>query len=266
MPDRNERAITVRGAGGTTRQIEVRSFEGRADADQGIVSGYLSTFWHVDSYATVMHPSAFTKTLQERGDKLPLLYQHNPDWAIGKLANLVVDETGLHHESPVVDDGAEGTVTLKRLRGGVPFAHSFGFQRIRERPATDADPLILGQDVPEWVMRNLPQSVYVIEEVKLWEGSIVTFPANEHAVIEALRTGIRAQGLTQTLEDLRAGRLDAASRALVAELVAAWQSAAPDRGNPAPRTEEEARSDRAFIASFLAREMGIPLENTQCAA
>lgn len=266
MPDRNERAITVRGAGGTSRQIEVRSFEGRADADQGIVSGYLSTWWHVDSYSTAVHPNAFTKTLQERGDKLPLLYQHNPDWAIGKLAGLEVDDTGLRHASKIVDDGAEGSVTLKRLRGDVPFAHSFGFQTIRERPATDADPLILGQDIPEWVMRNLPQSVWVIEEVKLWEGSVVTFPANEHAVIEALRTNIRAQGLTQTLEDLRTGQLDAASRALVAELAAAWQSAAPDRDIPAPRTEEEARADRAFIASFMAREMGLDLEHILCAA
>lgn len=239
--------------------------EARADADAGTVEGYLSTFWHVDSYATAMHPSAFTKTVQERGDRMPLLYQHNPDWAIGKLANLEIDETGLRHKSQVIDDGAEGSVTLKRLRAGVPYAHSFGFRTLRERHATDSDPLILGPDVPEWVTRNLPASVYVIEEVKLYEGSIVTFPANENAIIEAVRADVGAQRLAQVLEDLRADRLDAASRALIAQIVAAYQSAAPERSAP-PRTDEETRRDRELALKTLAAVRGLTLEQLICAA
>ena len=254
MRDRPERTKP-----GDTRQAEFRAMDARADAETGTVEGYLSTFWHVDSYGTAMSPSAFTKTVQERGDRLPLLYQHWPDYAIGKLANLEIDEKGLHHKSQIIDDGAEGTVTLKRLRGGVPFAHSFGFRTLRERPATDSDPLILGPDTPAWITKNLPESVYVIEEVKLYEGSIVTFPANEHAIIEAVRADAGAQALAQTLEDLRAGRLDAAGRALIRELVAAWQ-AAPEGDSAPPRTD--AKAPRRIDVEIVKARYGHYLEQT----
>lgn len=237
MANRAERA------GKDKRGIEYRAMEARADGDAGSVAGYLSTFWAVDSYGTAVAPGAFAETLKQRGDKLPLLYQHNPDWAIGKLTNLATDGTGLRHDSTVVDDGAEGTVALKRLRAGVPFSHSFGFRTLREREATDADPLILPDDLPEWVRVNLPESVYVIEEVKLYEGSIVTFPANEYAVISEVRADVSAQALACALEDVRSGRLDAAGRALVAEIVAAWGSAEPERAAP-PLTDGETRRNR----------------------
>jgi HK97 family phage prohead protease len=246
MPNRNERASRDH------RQIEYRAMDARADAETGTVAGYLSTFWFVDTYGTAVHPNAFDTTVKMRGDKLPLLYQHNPDWPIGKLANLAIDSTGLKHESVVIDDGAEGTVALRRLRAGVPFAHSFGFRTLRERPATDADPLVLPDDLPGYIKANLPESVYVIEEVKLYEGSIVTFPANENAVIESVRAEVGAQALAQVLDDLRAGRLDAAGRALVAELVAAWPMAAPDAAKSAPRTSDPQARSTAEIEALTA--------------
>jgi hypothetical protein len=94
--------------------------------------------------------------------------------------------------------------------------------------------------------------VYVIEEVKLYEGSIVTFPANENAVIESVRADIGAQALAQVLDDLRAGRLDAAGRALVAELVAAWPMAAPDAAPSAPRTNDPQARSTAEIDALTA--------------
>jgi HK97 family phage prohead protease len=264
MPDRSQRQVQRTDKHGRTRTIEYRAVDVTNDGQDGVISGYLSVFWVVDTFATAFAPTAFDKTLRERGDKLPLLYQHNPDWAIGKLANLAVDAKGLRHESTIVDDGAEGTVARKRIAGGVPFGHSHGFQTIRERPATDEDPLIILEGTPEWIVRNLPHSVWVIEEVKEYEGSIVTFPANELATIDAMRSDLRAQALSQTLEDLRAGRLDAAGRALVAEIAAAWQ-AAPDSLTAAPRTDAEARRDREIALSILARNAGLTLEQLVCA-
>lgn len=266
MPDRSERQTERPTAAGRDRLVEFRAMDARADAAAGTVSGYLSTFWAVDSYGTAVHPDAFTRTLAARGDKLPLLYQHVPEWPIGKLGNLATDGHGLRHESQIVDDGAEGTVTLKRLRAGVPFAHSFGFRTLRERPATDADPLLLPDDLPEWVRANLPGSVYVIEEVKLYEGSVVTFPANENAVIESVRADLDAHALARALDDLRAGRIDPARRALVADLAAAHGSAAPDGGNPAPRTETATRDDRLAALSILAPAWGIDVEHLLCGA
>lgn len=261
---KDERLIEVRDHGGRTRLIEAREIEGRVDAEAGGFSGYASTFWRIDAYFTAVAPSAFNKTLSDRRDKISVLYQHNPDWNIGFPTKLDVDAKGLYHDSTITEDNAEGSVALKRLRGGNRFGQSFGFKTLRERPATDADPLIVPDDLPEWIKANLPSSVYVIEEVKLYELSLVTFPANEDATITAIRSGPSAGALAQTLEDLRAGRLDAASRALIAQIVAAYQSAAPERSAP-PRTEDDARRDREFIVAHMAQQMGLTVEQILCA-
>lgn len=244
MPDRTHRTRA-----GDPRQIEYRAGEAEADAKDGVISGYLSTFWVVDSYGTAFAPGAFDKTLSERRDKLFLLYQHIPSAAIGKLDNLDVDDIGLKHSSQIVDDGAEGTVTLKRLRAGVPFAHSHGFRTIIERPATPSDPLIFTENTPEWVRRD-PTNAWVITESKEYEGSVVTFASNDLAVITSVRSDLETQTLAQTLDDLRNGRLDPAQRALVADLVTAW-TAAPELHQQPPRTDEEARQDRELALRYL---------------
>lgn len=261
MANRDQRAKP-----GDKRSIEFRAFEGRVDAASGGFSGYASTFWRIDSYGTAIAPGSFTKTLSERRDKLHVLYQHNPDWAIGKIDQIEQDEVGLRHDSSVVDDGAEGTVALKRLRFGVPFGQSFGFRTVRERPATEDDPVESGDTTPEYYKRN-PLDVYVIEEVKLYEISLVTFPANDAAVIESVRAETGAQALAQTLEDLRTGRLDAAGRALVSHLVTAWQDAAPDAVTSAPRTsDEQARRDRESVLAAMAASCGLTVQEMLCAA
>lgn len=249
---------------GDPRGIEYRAADADLKSAEGVITGYLSTFWVVDSYGTAFAPTAFDKTLRERGHKLFLLYQHNPDWAIGKLTNLVVDEIGLRHESQIIDDGAEGTVALKRLKGGVPFAHSHGFRTIRERPATADDPLIFTDNSPQWT-RNDPTMVWIQEESKEYEGSVVTFPANDLAIITGVRNELSIQTLAQTLEDLRANRLTPAQRALVADLAAVWQ-AAPEGLTPPPRTGAQTREDRHAYLALKARDWGISLDELLAAA
>lgn len=253
MPQRNQRTKP-----NDQRQIEYRAADVDASATEGSVAGYLSAFWVVDSFGTAFHPNAYAKSVGERGDKLFLLYQHWPDWAIGKLSNVSTDDIGLKHDSQVVDDGAEGTVALKRLRAGVPFAHSVGFRTLRERPATADDPLIFSDNSPEWTRRN-PESVFVIEEAKLYEGSIVTFPANDLAVITDVRSSLELQTLSQTLEALRGGTVSPAQRALIADIAAAWQ-AAPELHPQPPRTDAEARSDRELALAVIAASCGMTVE------
>lgn len=258
MPDKLHRIRS-----GDSRQTEYRAADADLKDEEGVVAGYLSVPWVVDSYGTAVTPQAFDKTIRERGDKLHFLYQHNPDWAIGRLTNVEVDGIGLKHESKIIEDGAEGTVALKRLRGGVPFGQSFAFRTIYERPAKDDDPLVFTENSPKWA-QNDRSAVWVIEEVKLYEGSIVTFPANDLAVITSVRSDMEAQTLSQTLEDLNAGRLNPAQRALIAEIAAAWQ-AAPELHQQPPRTDANARADREALLSFMAAERGITLEQMLCA-
>lgn len=247
-----------RAKAGDPRQIEYRAADADLKDQEGVVAGYLSTWWVVDSYGTAFAPNAFDKTIRERGDKFFLLYQHNPSAAIGKLTNVATDAIGLKHESKVVDDGAEGTVALKRLKAGVPFGHSHGFRTIYERPAKEDDPLVFTENSPKWAEKYRDE-VWVIEEVKLYEGSIVTFPANDLAIITDVRADLEAQTLAQTLEDLRRGRLTDAQRTLVAELAAAWQ-AAPELHQQPPRTGAIARTDREAALRILARQCGMEWE------
>lgn len=261
MPNRDERAKA-----GDTRRIEFRASDVRAAAaNQPGFDGYASTSWHVDSYGTAFAPGAWTKTLTEQSRKALVLWQHWPDQVIGRPTAMAEDDIGLAVTARITESTTLGRDVMALLRDEVPLSLSVGFRTIRERPATDSDPLILGGETPEWVTRNLPASVYVIEEARLFEFSVVSFPANLHAEIDAVRRDSTAQALSQTLEDLRAGRLDDAGRALVADIAAAYQLAAPE-GSAPPRTDDEARADRAFIASFLAHDLGLSLEQNLCAA
>lgn len=259
MPPREQRTKD-----GDSRLIEYRAADANLKDEEGVVAGYLSTFWVVDSYGTAFAPNAFDKTVRERGDKLFLLYQHIPSAAIGKLTNVEVDGIGLKHESKIVDDGAEGTVALKRLRAGVPFAHSHGFRTIYERPAKSDDPLIFTENSPEWA-RKFPEEVWVIEEAKEYEGSLVTFPANDLAVITSVRSDLELQTLAQTLDALKAGTLTPAHRSIIAEIAAAWQAAPePSKSDGlerSPRTDAEARADREAAVNLLLADIGLTVDD-----
>lgn len=237
--------------------LEYRSFaELRQDADAGGFSGYASHFMTSDSYLTAMKRGAYRKTIAERGHKVPVLYSHNSEWNIGVPEVLREDKTGLYSEARLFDDGAEGTVTLKRLRQGARFGLSVGFQTVKDRAATNEDELDLSQ-----VKGVKPTDIRIIEEVRLWEFSVVSFPANEAAVITDVRQRDELSALSTLLEDLRDGGLtpeDTRWTQLQA-LVAAYQERA-EAGPPAgttPLADEQARRTRNVEATLaLVRAKG----------
>ncbi|MEJ7763651.1 MAG: HK97 family phage prohead protease [Thermomicrobiales bacterium] len=223
----------------TIEYRDVAEVKPRADGATDGFEGYAATFMRADSYGTAFAPKAFKRSLSQRRDRIPLLYQHNPDWAIGAPTVLREDDTGLYHDSTVIDDGAEGSVALKRLRGGVPFGMSFGFQTLKDRSSTGSDSIDVTQ-TPGFE----PADVRVITEVKLWEISLVTFPANEAATITSVRSEIEIDALASVLEELRAGTLTEGRRALLREIVAAWQDAPGPESIATPPTASAARRDR----------------------
>lgn len=260
MPDRTQRAKP----GDQRQQIEFRAAPAgvRASGDGGSFDGYASTSWHVDSYLTAFAPGAWTKTLNEQRDRVLVLWQHDPWLPIGKPTEMAEDGSGLKVSARVSEATQQGRDAMALLRDDIPLGLSVGFRTIRQRKATDADPLILDDaQIPEWMKQdgsNPLDWISVIEEARLYEFSVVSFPANLHAEIETVRSDERAQALALALDDLRAGRLDAATRALVADLVAAWQ-AAPDGHPPAPRAERHAPRDRLAELTVALAEYGYPI-------
>lgn len=225
-----------------TKPLEYRAtFEVRAIDDGAGITGYSSTFWAVDSYFTAMAPGAFQRSLTERADRIPLLYNHDPAINIGLPDVQREDDKGLYLEASIFDDGADGSTLTRRLRAGARYGLSFGFRTLQSRMATEEDPLDMSQ-MPA-INRG---EVTVITEVKLYEHSVVTFPANEAAEIQAVRHQATADALRALLDDARENRITDDERDLVRQIVAAFPGL-PD-GIAAPEPERLARRLDAEIA------------------
>lgn len=130
---------------------------------KGIVEGYFSVFGNEDSDGDIIMPGAFTKTLQENLPRIKHLYQHDTWRPLSgtKNGNLVVkqDSYGLHFVS-TISKTSWGNDAIRLYADGVIDEQSIGFQTVKS------------QDKGK---------VREITEVKLWEGSAVTFAANPMA-------------------------------------------------------------------------------------
>lgn len=230
------------------------SIEVRADGDVTGFSGHAATFMVADSYWTAFAKGAFRKSVKDRGDRLPFLWQHNPDFGtIGNHVAIKEDPKGLFVDVDLIDDGDRGSVALKQLRGNGKLGLSFGFQTLKDRTAEDDDEI----DLSQLSKGAKKEDIRVITEVRLWETSLVTFPANEDAIPAALRSQIKTDAITTLMDAIRAGHLTDAE---YAQIVAAWQArdgagAGTDHSTP---TDAKARRRQAVdIALALAKDRGL---------
>jgi HK97 family phage prohead protease len=238
------------------RTVDVRAL---ADGSEGF-DGYASTFWKIDSYGTAMKPRAFKKTLAERGDRIPLLWQHDPWTPIGKPTELKEDRNGLAFKAQVITETRAGAEAMALLRAEVPMGMSFGFETVKSDRVKEADLDKLDwSDAPKWyTTEEGRQDVRVIEEVKLWEISLVTFPANEAATISSVRKRQELDYLSTLIESMRAGTLTDEQAAQIEALWSEWPQHRAGAG-PAPTSlaDERAKRDRDIqIALTLASVRG----------
>lgn len=160
--------------------------------DSGEFSGYLSVFGNEDSYGDVVDPGAFAKTITDRKAPVPVLWQHYSDEPIGVYTKMTEDDHGLY---------VEGQLAL-------------GVQRAREAHELLKLKAVNGLSIGFTTVKDvIDAGVRRIKEVKLWEGSIVTFPANELATIEAVKSFAPAhlEELAQRLAPLLAVELKASA-------------------------------------------------------
>jgi HK97 family phage prohead protease len=159
---------------------EFKSYESKSisikldDVDEGsrTVVGYLSAFDKLDSDNDIIKSGAFSKSIKERGTESSsnrqIAHLRNHDWEhqIGKFTELYEDNFGLKFVSKL-GRSTKGNDAFLDYQDGILNEHSIGFNYI--------------QDKVNWVedtsMAN--DGYFEITEVKLWEGSGVTFGANE---------------------------------------------------------------------------------------
>jgi hypothetical protein len=144
--------------------------------EDGTFSGYGSVFGNVDSYDEIVATGAFKsslKTIADSGDPLPVLWQHNPAQPIGGYTELSEDATGLKVAGFLLkDDVALAREAYALMRKRVVKGLSIGYY-VRDSSYDEKT------------------GIRTLKEVDLREISVVTFPANEQAQVENVKTALR---------------------------------------------------------------------------
>jgi len=151
----------------------------KADMDKRTFEGYAAT-WDLDQRDDVIVRGAFAKTLIDRGPKpdksgeirsrIKVLWQHMSFWPIGIPLEMRETEEGLFVKSRV-SKIPKGDEALELMRDGTVDTMSIGYNTVKHE-------------------YNEETEIRYLKEIKLFEFSPVTFPANEAAVV----TGVKELG------------------------------------------------------------------------
>ncbi len=125
-----------------------------------IITGYASVFDTVDNYNDIIASGAFKSADFQ---KVKLLWQHDHTKPIGIINRLYEDEKGLFLEASINCNLSQGRETALLIKQGAVDGLSIGFTVNKSSFGKDGS--------------------RVITDIKLWEISVVTFPANSRAQI-----------------------------------------------------------------------------------
>lgn len=140
---------------------------------EGEFEGYAAVFSNVDLAGDVIEPGAFTKTLQEN-KVIPILWQHKQDEPIGVTTEIMQDDYGLHVKGQLNLNTTRGREAYELLKQGAIKGLSIGYETVKEA----------------WI-----NGIRHIKEIRLWEYSLVTFPANVEARVVAVKSVVPYQAL-----------------------------------------------------------------------
>lgn len=150
--------------------------------DYGQFEGRLSVYGIQDSMGDIVERGAFRKTISENKGEVVLLWQHDTRSPIGVLS-LSDDEDALRVKGRLSLGAPQARTAYALLRDGVVKGLSIGFETVKA-------------DVGEDGIRRL-------RELKLWEGSLVTFAANPAARVDSVKNK-EVEALRAEVEALRA--------------------------------------------------------------
>jgi len=155
---------------GKQKMIQIKNFRAKFTEpdDEGHFTGYASVFELEDLDGDIIKPGAFKKTLSEK-KRFPFLWQHMVQEPIGWV-EMEEDEKGLKiTNGKLILDVQRAAEARALMKEQAVNGLSIGFE------------LVKWENVDEGRGR-------IITEIKLWEVSAVTFPAQPAAVIETVKT------------------------------------------------------------------------------
>lgn len=139
--------------------------------DAGYFSGYASIFNHIDDHKDVVHPGAFSSSLErwESKNTWPkMLWQHNQKEPIGYWTFMEEDRKGLYVEGQLLLDVQKASEAYALMKAKAVDGLSIGYRVIK-------------------ATREGKSNIRHIYEVELLEVSVVTFAANQLARVIGIK-------------------------------------------------------------------------------
>jgi len=143
----------------------------KALSDTGDFEGYAST-WTEDLVGDRIQRGAFKRTLQhwqDKGRPIPVMWQHDPTQPIGVTTSATEDDRGLHVQGRLLMGISKAREAYEAANANVLGGLSIGFSIPKDGATFEDD------------------GTRLIREARLFEYSLVTWPANEAAVLTGLK-------------------------------------------------------------------------------
>lgn len=167
--------------------IEIKN----VDTANRTVTGILNTYKMVDSDGDILMPGCAAKSIRERGPqskaiaKIKFCKNHDMCQMPGKFTVLEEREINGKHVlyfEAKMSNAQLGTDTLAEYVDGIIDNHSIGFNYVWEKVKMIEVNTPEWEDMLTWILNPQGLSgrsyVWIVKEIKLWEGSCVAFGAN----------------------------------------------------------------------------------------
>lgn len=214
------------------------AFQTKEVKDSGEFTGYASVFDTVDFYRDVVRPGAFRESLadwKKKGKFPPILWQHMSAQPLGPHLDMYEDEKGLYvHGRLLVGEIEKAREAHALLKAQVISGMSIGFNVPEDGASYDGK-----------------TNVWNLNRIQIWENSLVTFPANEDAQVEEVKT-ILASGKLPAPSDFEGFLRDAGFSRREARYIASHgYTSLRDAGLPRRDDEiEEKGTDPGLLAAL----------------
>jgi len=141
------------------------------NADERTFEGYAAAYGNTDSDDDIIEQGAFAKSIKEGfpSGRIKVLWQHRSDSPIGMPIDMREDAKGLWVKGKI-SKTRQGDEALELMRDGVIDRMSVGFS------------------IPGGKSQYDQSGIRHIYEGKLFEFSLVTWPANDQAIITGVKT------------------------------------------------------------------------------
>ena len=133
-----------------------------------VISGYASLFGARDQGGDVVQKGAYAASLarlQRQGRAVKMLWQHDPAQPIGVWDEVREDALGLWVKGRILTDVEKGREAAALLAAGAMDGLSIGYRTIKSTKAADGG--------------------RILNELELWEVSLVTFPMLSEARVSS---------------------------------------------------------------------------------